>query len=451
MDDAQQAQARAVAPASAWTRCWARQRPAWQPAERVGRAPVAAGRTGRRPGPPATLATGPACRGPAPHSFGGVVREMAILAARARRPGAGGPGGRGRPAALNSQTLVTSHRRAEGLLHQYASLHWPAGRAGSPLWRGCWRPWTRRADHAAPVAGPRRACAALVRGNAPGLDAGSLETARRASRLLADLPEAGLPLSGAPASGVGAAAEVTGAPPPRSRPRWRGPDDAARLARATQVRPAAGCRLGWPQHCAGPAWRLGRPATAPRFFEAVQRVRAVLTFAADGRVCKTQPTQTRWSGCPCCPRREPPWPDRWPQTARSPAAPLPLGSPVAKPRHPDPADGRGGGGQVCKTFTWAQVGRDWRIAAFLKAKGEAEGPGPWRRKVAILSKNCAWWLDDRPGHLDGWLCVGAALPDAGRSRRSIRILTHSESRFIFVGKLDDWDHMKPGVPAVCPG
>ena len=50
------------------------------------------------------------------------------------------------------------------------------------------------------------------------------------------------------------------------------------------------------------------------------------------------------------------------------------------------------GGPVVRDFTWAQVGDQVRrMAAFLKAKGVAEG-WPADAKVAILSKNCAWWL-----------------------------------------------------------
>ena len=76
--------------------------------------------------------------GAAPHSFGGVVREMAILAARARA-------GQALEAqeveaglqALNN-CLVTSHRRAEGLLHlATASLRGLPAAGPAPCWRGC--------------------------------------------------------------------------------------------------------------------------------------------------------------------------------------------------------------------------------------------------------------------------------------------------------------------------
>src|SRR5574343_1432322 len=45
-----------------------------------------------------------------------------------------------------------------------------------------------------------------------------------------------------------------------------------------------------------------------------------------------------------------------------------------------------------QTYTWAQVGDQVRrMAAHLKALGQDQGWEPGA-KVAILSKNCAWWL-----------------------------------------------------------
>ena len=46
------------------------------------------------------------------------------------------------------------------------------------------------------------------------------------------------------------------------------------------------------------------------------------------------------------------------------------------------------GGGVMQDFTWSQVADQVRrMAAHLKAQGWEPGS-----KVAILSKNCAWWL-----------------------------------------------------------
>ncbi len=108
------------------------------------------------------------------------------------------------------------------------------------------------------------------------------------------------------------------------------------------------------------------------------------------------------------------------------------------------------GGADLKDFTWAQVGDQVRrMAAFLKAKGAAEG-WPADAKVAILSKNCAWWLmSDLAIWMAGYISV--PLYPTLAPETITQILTHSEARFLFVGKLDGWEGMKPGVPAGLPG
>jgi long-chain acyl-CoA synthetase len=103
-----------------------------------------------------------------------------------------------------------------------------------------------------------------------------------------------------------------------------------------------------------------------------------------------------------------------------------------------------GGGRV-QDFSWAQVADQVRrMAAHLKAQGWEPGS-----KVAILSKNCAWWLMSdlaiwMAGHVSVPLYPTLA-PDTIR-----QILEHSEAKALFVGKLDGWEGMKPGVPAGLP-
>ncbi|MBV8035480.1 AMP-binding protein [Roseateles sp.] len=108
-----------------------------------------------------------------------------------------------------------------------------------------------------------------------------------------------------------------------------------------------------------------------------------------------------------------------------------------------------GAGEL-RDFSWAQVGDQVRrMAAFLKARGQAEG-WPADAKVAILSKNCAWWL---MSDLAIWMAgyVSVPLYPTLAAETIAQILTHSEARFIFVGKLDGWEGMKPGVPAGLAG
>lgn len=104
---------------------------------------------------------------------------------------------------------------------------------------------------------------------------------------------------------------------------------------------------------------------------------------------------------------------------------------------------------VLQTFTWAQVGEQVRrMAAHLQAQGQAQGWEPGA-KVAILSKNCAWWLmSDLAIWMAGYVSVPlypTLAPDTIR-----QILEHSEARACFIGKLDGWAGMKPGVPAGLP-
>ncbi|WP_374413664.1 AMP-binding protein [Hydrogenophaga sp.] len=103
------------------------------------------------------------------------------------------------------------------------------------------------------------------------------------------------------------------------------------------------------------------------------------------------------------------------------------------------------GGDAVKDFTWADVaGQARRMAAHLKAQGWAPGS-----KVAILSKNCAWWMmSDLAIWMAGYVSV-PLYPTLAPETIS-QILTHSEAKALFVGKLDGWEHMKPGVPAGLP-
>jgi long-chain acyl-CoA synthetase len=100
-----------------------------------------------------------------------------------------------------------------------------------------------------------------------------------------------------------------------------------------------------------------------------------------------------------------------------------------------------GGGQVI-TFTWKQaIDQARRMAAHMKASGIAPGD-----RVALLSKNTAHWLITDYAI---WMAGGVSVPlyptlAAGTIRQ---ILEHSGAKLLFVGKLDGWEGMKPGIPA----
>ncbi len=100
---------------------------------------------------------------------------------------------------------------------------------------------------------------------------------------------------------------------------------------------------------------------------------------------------------------------------------------------------------VTLDLTWGEVGQQVRrMATFLQAQGWEPGS-----KVAILSKNCAWWMmTDLAIWMAGYVSV-PLYPTLAHDTVH-QILTHSEAKACFIGKLDGWEGMKPGVPANLP-
>jgi len=103
-----------------------------------------------------------------------------------------------------------------------------------------------------------------------------------------------------------------------------------------------------------------------------------------------------------------------------------------------------GGGEV-RDYTWREVlDQSRRMAAHLQGLGLQRGD-----RVAILSKNTVhWMMSDYAIWLAG--CVSVPLYPTLAPGTIRQILEHSESRLLFVGKLDGWEHMKPGVPDGLP-
>ncbi len=98
------------------------------------------------------------------------------------------------------------------------------------------------------------------------------------------------------------------------------------------------------------------------------------------------------------------------------------------------------GGQV-EELTWGQVGEQARrAAAWLRQLELAPGS-----RIAIISKNCAHWI---VADLAIWMAGHVSVPlYPNLTAESVRqILEHSESAVAFIGKLDDWPAMAPGVP-----
>ncbi len=102
-------------------------------------------------------------------------------------------------------------------------------------------------------------------------------------------------------------------------------------------------------------------------------------------------------------------------------------------------------GGAVQTFTWAEaLNETRRMATHLLSLRLAPGS-----RIAILSKNTAHWL------MADWAIWMAGLVSvplyptlaAGTVRQ---ILEHSDTQLLFVGKLDDWESMKAGVPDTLP-
>ncbi len=103
------------------------------------------------------------------------------------------------------------------------------------------------------------------------------------------------------------------------------------------------------------------------------------------------------------------------------------------------------GAGAVQDFTWSQIGDQVRrMAAHLQSQGWEPGS-----KVAILSKNCAWWM---MSDLAIWMAGHVSVPlYPTLAPETVRqILTHSEAKACFIGKLDGWEGMKPGVPDGLP-
>jgi long-chain acyl-CoA synthetase len=97
---------------------------------------------------------------------------------------------------------------------------------------------------------------------------------------------------------------------------------------------------------------------------------------------------------------------------------------------------------VWKTWTWAQAGDEARrIASGLKSLSL-----PDKSHVAILSKNCAQWIiSDLAIMMAGYISIPIYPTLTAHSIQPI--LEHSDTKAIILGKLDDFDAQKNGIPA----
>lgn len=104
-----------------------------------------------------------------------------------------------------------------------------------------------------------------------------------------------------------------------------------------------------------------------------------------------------------------------------------------------------GGGRV-ETWTWKEaLDETRRMAAYLAGLGLPRGS-----TIALCSKNCAWWV---MADLAIWMAGHVSVPlyPVLTAELVHHILDHSQSKLLFVGKLDAvWEQMRKGVPAGLP-
>lgn len=99
-----------------------------------------------------------------------------------------------------------------------------------------------------------------------------------------------------------------------------------------------------------------------------------------------------------------------------------------------------GDGKVVE-YTWGRaVDEARRVASYLKSLNLAE-----KSRIGLISKNCAHWI------MTDWAIwmaghVSVPLYPTLNADTVNYVLNHAECDVLFVGKLDDWDLMKPGVP-----
>ncbi|MHA7855000.1 AMP-binding protein [Marinobacter shengliensis] len=99
-----------------------------------------------------------------------------------------------------------------------------------------------------------------------------------------------------------------------------------------------------------------------------------------------------------------------------------------------------GNGKVVE-YTWGRaIDEARRMASYLKSLNLPE-----KSRIGLISKNCAHWImTDWAIWLAGHISV-PLYPTLNADTVNY-ILNHAECEVLFVGKLDDWDSMKAGVP-----
>lgn len=103
------------------------------------------------------------------------------------------------------------------------------------------------------------------------------------------------------------------------------------------------------------------------------------------------------------------------------------------------------GNGECAQYTWGEtMDQARRMAAHLRSLNL-----PPSSNIGLISKNCAHFV---MCDIAIWMAghVTVALYPTLNAETVAYILDHCEAKLVFVGKLDDWEEMKPGVPEDMP-
>lgn len=95
-----------------------------------------------------------------------------------------------------------------------------------------------------------------------------------------------------------------------------------------------------------------------------------------------------------------------------------------------------------REWTWKETAHEVRLMATALQKLNLPAGSP----IALISKNCAHWI---MADLAIWMSGHVSVPlYPNLSSQSVKTtLEHSEAKLLFVGKLDDWNTVKAGIPA----
>jgi long-chain acyl-CoA synthetase len=98
-------------------------------------------------------------------------------------------------------------------------------------------------------------------------------------------------------------------------------------------------------------------------------------------------------------------------------------------------------GDSWKDYTWAETGLQARkMATALQGMGLKPGA-----HVGIVSKNCAHWIMADLAIMMGGFVSVPFFPNLTADQLK-QVLVHSDVEVLFVGKLEEWESMKAGVP-----